>query len=318
MGGTGLDPLDVAVLTGGKSTERTISLQSGAAVATALRSRGHRVVCIDPADTNLSEYAWDGIDVVFIALHGTFGEDGRVQQVLEQAGVPFTGSNSTASRLAFSKSASKERFLQHGVPTPPYVLIHETDSPDRIHRHAQELGYPLVIKPDCQGSSFGVSCVLGPNDLADALARCFHFDAFGVMESAVDGTEWTVGILDEMILPPIQIVTNRSFFDYRAKYKDESTQYLFEFDVEDRTVEEIIDVASRACCSLQVQGLARVDLRLDKQMSPWVLEVNTIPGLTDHSLVPKAALRLGIDFGELCERTLTSCLRAASTRPQSP
>src|SRR6267154_225551 len=157
--------LQVAVLSGGPSAERVISLKSGAAVSRALAEIGHTVCEIDPAITNLVEFDWAGFDVAFIALHGKFGEDGQVQQILEDANVPYTGSGVSASRLAFSKSAAKERFVQHQVPTAPYVLIHESDTPHRIVQQANQLGYPLVVKPDTQGSSLGVSIVRAAQEL---------------------------------------------------------------------------------------------------------------------------------------------------------
>jgi D-alanine-D-alanine ligase len=308
------EPLTVIVLAGGKSAEREISLESGAAVADALASRGHRVSTIDPADTDITKQDWSETDAVFIALHGTFGEDGQVQQILEEARIPFTGSDSAASRLAFSKSASKERFAQRDVPTPAYVLIHESDDGTRIDRQARKVGYPLIVKPDAQGSSFGVSLVEEPGGLPRALTECFHYNTFGMLESAIAGSEWTVGFLDDLALPLIQIETGRTFFDFAAKYSDETTSYHFEFALPTNIIRSIEQAARDACQALGTRGLARVDLRLDRHNRPWVLEINTIPGLTAHSLVPKAAAQMGIDLGELCERTLVSCLSETAVR----
>ena len=307
----------IAVLSGGDSPERVISLESGAAVATALQRRGHQVTRIDPAEFDLTDYRWDDIDVAFLALHGHFGEDGQVQQILETAGIAYPGSDSAASRLAFSKSASKERFLQCGVPTPAYVLVHESDASERIREQAKRIGFPLVVKPDGQGSSLGVSIVHSADELPDALARCFYFDAFGILEAAVIGSEWTVGILDDVTLPPIQIETDRGFFDYAAKYEDEATRYLFDSAVPPDVKATIEETGRRACSSLGTQGLARVDIMLDSANRPWTLEINTIPGLTSHSLIPKAAARVGMELGVLCERTIESCLKVAAERPQS-
>jgi D-alanine-D-alanine ligase len=269
---------------------------------------------IDPRQVDLAHVHWSEFDVAFLALHGTFGEDGEIQALLEGWGVPYTGSNSETSRLAFSKSAAKERFLLSAVPTPAYVLIHESDDATRIERQAKKLGYPLVVKPDSQGSSLGVSIVRSPDELPRALTRCFHYDRFGILERFVDGTEWTVGLLDQMVLPPIQIETPRGFFDYEAKYADDATQYVFDSDVPPHAIAAIAEVGHRAAEVLGTQGMARVDIRLDKYLQPWVLEVNTIPGMTSHSLVPKAAARIGIEFGELCERTIQSCLVPAGSR----
>ncbi len=308
-------PLKIAVLLGGTSRERNISLESGEAVAKSLRDRGHEVSQIDPAHIDLNGLDWSNFDVAFLALHGTFGEDGHVQQILEMAGIPFTGSDSTASRLAFSKSAAKERFIQNGVPTAPYVLIHESDSAARIQQQALALGFPLVVKPDRQGSSLGITIVRSQEELPQALARCFHFDPFGLLEVAIEGTEWTLGIVDDRPLPLIQIETGRGFFDYEAKYEDDLTQYLFEFAFPTSVVKSIENAGRQAYTALGCRGLARVDLRMDQFHQPWVLEVNTIPGLTSHSLVPKAASRIGLSLGELCEQTILTCLNRQPPRP---
>jgi len=308
----------VALLAGGDSDERAVSLASGAAVQAALSSRGHLAIPLDPAEVDLFSVDWSQFDVAFLALHGRFGEDGQVQQLLEEAGIPYTGSDAAASRLAFSKSAAKERFLQFGVPTPPYVLIHYADDSARIERMVGLVGYPLVVKPDAQGSSLGVSIVRDPRELPAALKRCFEYDSFGVVEQAVVGTEWTVGLLDDLVLPPLRIETPRDFFDYQAKYHADDTRYHFDDESGGallRSSSSIADVAVDACRALGVTGLARVDLRVDRSGQPWLLEVNTIPGMTDHSLVPKAAAHAGIEFAELCERAVIACLRSRPRRP---
>jgi len=301
--------LRVALLCGGPSAEREISLKSGATVAQVLAELGHAVRVIDPALVDLSAFDWGPFDVAFIALHGKLGEDGQIQQILEDARLPYTGSGVAASRLAFSKSAAKERFAQHDVPTAPYILIHESDTAHRIQQQAGQIGYPLVVKPDTQGSSLGVSLVASLSDLPAALARCFQYDAFGLLERAIIGSEWTVGMIDNRPLPPIRIETDRAFFDYEAKYEDNGTHYEFEFDVPAEHVERIVQAARNACSALETSGLARVDLILDQSGRPQVLEVNTIPGLTDHSLVPKAAARCGMTLAELFQECLHSALR---------
>ncbi len=299
--------LRVAVLAGGDSDEREISLKSGMAVEAALSQRGHRVLHLDPAIVELSGIDWSQFDVAFIALHGRFGEDGQVQQILDEAGVNYTGSSAAASRLAFSKSAAKEKFLQSGVPTPAYALIHYTDDLERTQRKAADIGYPLVVKPDTQGSSLGISIVRQPEQLAAAIKLCFQFDGFGVLEAMVEGTEWTVGLIDTQTLPVIKIETDREFFDWQAKYDDDATRYIFDPNVSPDVIESIERTALNACLAIGTSGLARVDLRLDAQLQPWVLEVNTVPGFTDHSLLPKAAARMGTDFPTLCHQIVQSC-----------
>ncbi|QDV48144.1 D-alanine--D-alanine ligase family protein [Gimesia fumaroli] len=312
-----LPPLNIVVLAGGESAEREISLQSGETVSQVLSSRGHQVKTVDPSLVDLDEYDWSNCDVVFIALHGTYGEDGTIQSTLDRLGVPYSGCDAATSKLAFSKSASKERFIQHNVSTPSYVLIHESDNAQRIEQHARSMGYPLVVKPDAQGSSLGVSIVQTPEELPQALARCFHYDSFGILESAIKGTEWTVSVVDGQTLPLIQIQTPHEFFDYEAKYHEDSTQYLFEFELPTNVIQSIIKTGVNACEALGTTGIVRVDLLLDRFQQPWVLEVNTIPGFTDHSLVPKAAAKAGIDFGELCERALAECLTKAAQKPHN-
>lgn len=307
-------PWKIAVLLGGDSAEREISLASGAHVVETLRARGHHVSEIDPKFVNLTTYDWSEIDVAFLALHGKYGEDGHVQAILDLLGVPYTGSDAEASRIGISKSATKERLIQHHIPTANYVLIHESDSEERILAHAKSIGFPLVIKPDTQGSSLGVSIVNCASEMRQAITKCFELDSFGIIEAAIIGTEWTVGMLDELQLPAIQISTDRQFFTYEAKYQDDDTGYKFDYAVPHEVVRKIEQTAVQACRALGTRGLARVDIMLDKSLRPFVLEINTIPGLTDHSLVPKAAARMGWDFAELCERALFSCLKVSENR----
>ncbi|MDA0589648.1 MAG: D-alanine--D-alanine ligase [Planctomycetota bacterium] len=303
-----LSPLRVAVLLGGESAERKISLQSGRAVAEAISCQGHTVVSIDPAETDLATADWSGIDVAFLALHGTFGEDGGVQEILERLRVPFTGSDSVASRLAFSKVAAKKCFAEHGVPTPDAFLFSQTDSPGRIETWATDLGLPVVVKPDAQGSSIGVTIVREASQLADAVEQCLAVSETGLIEKAIEGSEWTLGVIDDVPLPLIQIRTDRSFFDFTAKYEDDGTGYHFDAEIDDATRSRIETAGLAACRALGTTGIARADVMLDADGHPWVLEVNTIPGMTDHSLVPKAAERIGLSLGELCDIVISRTL----------
>ena len=307
---TPLNPLRVAVLSGGDSAERSISLKSGAAVATALAERGHAVITIDPVETSLDTYNWSNVDVAFLALHGTFGEDGGVQQILEAHSVVFTGSDSEASRLAFSKSAAKERFTLTGISTPEYALVHKDDSPARIARQAASIGYPLVVKPDSQGSSLGVVIVNEESALAAAVAQSFVLDSFCLLERAIIGAEWTLGAIDDQPLPLIRIGTEHQFFDFEAKYNDDDTQYHFDESIPDEFRNQLIEIGIEACRALGTKGVARVDIMVDAAGQPWILEVNTIPGLTDHSLVPKAAAKIGLDMSRLCEVVLDRAIKA--------
>ncbi len=309
------NPLRVVVLQGGTSAEREISLKSGAAVSAALTGRGHLVRRTDPADAPLTSVDWPRFDAAFIALHGRFGEDGGVQALLDGWGVPYTGSDASASRLAFSKSASKERFAACHVPTPAYRLVHISDSLRHLRQAAKGLGYPLVMKPDASGSSLGVSFVNEPGQLQAAAERCFEQGSFGLLEQAVAGTEWTLAVVDGERLPLIRIEPRQTFYDFAAKYEDGETGYCLDPDVSPELMRTIEEVGAAACRAVGTRGIARADLRVDAALKPWVLEVNTIPGLTDHSLVPKAADRHGWSLGELCERAVRSCLRDRLSGP---
>ena len=305
----------ILVLAGGDSAEREISLQSGAAVAAACDSAGLRVERIDPALTDLTSFPWQPHDIVFNALHGGAGENGDIQLLLEAARVPYTGSGPATSQLAFSKSAAKLRLQQSGIPTPRFVLIHRSDSGGRLRQQAERIGFPLVVKPDQQGSSLGVGIVQDSSDLLSAAAECFRYGAFGLFEQAIPGTEWTLGVLDDNPLPLIKIETGNAFFDFDAKYEDDATDYQFNFDESPAVLNAITQAGLGACQAVGTISVARVDLRLDPQGNPFVLEVNTVPGLTDHSLAPKAAMQAGIPFPELCRRMLESAINRHAAAP---
>ncbi len=306
---------NIALLAGGDSDERSISLRSGQAVSQALQERGHFILPIDPAIVSLKGMDWNGFDAVFIALHGRFGEDGGVQTLLEESGIPYTGSSSQASRLAFDKRIAKQNFDRMQVPTPAWCELSPDESYDSLLMKAKELGWPVVIKPASQGSSLGVSIVRQPEQLQSAYERARHYDEALIMEAAIVGSEWTVGLHDDEILPPICIETDREFFDWVAKYEDDHTRYIFDKPLP-ATCRQKLETACRgAVHALGVTGISRVDLMLDSAGNPWVLEINTIPGLTDHSLVPKAAQQAGWTLGELCEDSIH---RAIQRRPRRP
>ncbi len=301
-------PLHVALLGGGRSAERAVSLDSAATVRAALEEVGHTVTPIDPAADRLVDVDWSPFDVAFLALHGTEGEDGQVQSLLECVRVPYTGSAPRESALAFSKSSAKTRFRRERVPTPHWKVLHEGDHASTIHLAAEAVGYPLVVKPDGQGSSLGVTIVEQPEQLSRALSNCFRFGSLGLIEAYVPGTEWTVGVLDDMSLPLVRIDAGRGFYDYAAKYERGDTRYELDVDLPTETQLAIFHAGVAPCRAVGTTGIARADVRLDEQGRPWVLEVNTIPGFTSHTLVPKPAARAGIEFAELCERALASAL----------
>lgn len=295
----------VAVLYGGSSAEREVSLESGQAVAAALAARGHLVALIDPVTRPVSHVDWSRFDSAFIALHGTYGEDGTVQSELDRLGVSYTGSDAATSALAFDKLQTKRRVHAAGVRTPAYVEIDHRQAGSTIEILADQLGYPLVVKPNAQGSSVGVTIVHSRDQLADAVPQCFAHGTRGLLETAVVGEEWTVGLVDQRCLPPIRITSARTFYDYQAKYEDNRTDYhVSDPDSSVPLVKNLQQLAQRACLAVGTSGIARVDFRLCVSGEPWFLEVNTVPGFTSHSLIPKAAAAEGIDLGELCERVL--------------
>jgi D-alanine-D-alanine ligase len=302
-------PLSIVVLLGGWSAEREVSLASGRAVINALRTRRHDVRELDPAQIDILTYPWVGVDAAFIALHGTFGEDGTVQSLLEDLRIPYTGSGPAASRLAMSKSASKQRFIAQGLLTPNYHTVNVNEATSSTKEKASLIGYPLVIKPNAQGSSIGVGIVQSEAQLADALHAAFLHDPLAILETFVPGRELTVAVVDRRPLPPIEVRPARSFFDYQAKYQDDLTAYIFDIDLPPAVIRGVESIAVSAVEALGCCGVARVDVRLDDHQQPWLLEVNTIPGFTDHSLVPKAAARAGLSFTELCEQLVTAKLQ---------
>ena len=308
----GPSPLRVALLAGGDSAEREISLASGRQVAAALESRGHAVDSFDPAEAPLRDIYWGRYDVCFIALHGGAGEDGRIQAELEDLVVPYTGSGPKASRRAMSKSVAKRQFERHGVPTPPAISFKTTDLFHDVSRRISPLGYPLVVKPDAQGSSLGVGVAADESELATRAIEASAYDSSLLAERWIDGREFTVALLGRRALPLLEICAPGRWFDYEAKYVSDAAEFRFETGLPEAKVDELQAVAVDAADSLETAGLSRVDLLVDQAGQGWVLEVNTVPGLTSHSLAPKAANRAGLDFASLCEWMLADGLRRFS------
>lgn len=300
--------LCVVVLAGGDSPERAVSLASGANVTRALREAGHHVRQLDPSLGALDAAQFDGVDACFIALHGGAGEDGRIAAQLERLNVPYTGSGPAAARLAMSKSASKERFFQAGVSTLPYVLFHGTDGFDEVSAKVDSLGWPVVVKPDAQGSSLGVSLAADNAELAVAVEEARRFDSFIIAERLAVGREFTVAVLNRQALPLLEIRTPAAFFDYKAKYHAATTQYEFDAGLSASVTSSLESLAVAAADCLDTRGMVRVDMILDACGRPWILEVNTVPGMTQHSLVPMAAARVGMDMATLCDRLIRECL----------
>lgn len=291
----------VAVLMGGPSAEREVSLKSGNAVLAALKRQGVDAHGMDADKSTLRQLEDGKFDRVFIALHGRWGEDGVIQGALEVLDMPYTGSGVLGSALAMDKLRSKYLWSASGVPTPEYVVL---ESATDLGRVAAKLGLPVFIKPVREGSSLGISKAKTENELKAAWEMAAKYDDKVIAERFIDGAELTCAIIGDRALPLIRIETDREFYDYEAKYILDSTRYLCPCGLPAAQEREIQDLARRAFETLACSGWGRVDFMLDKAGRAYTLEVNTVPGMTDHSLVPKAAKQAGLDFDELVLRIL--------------
>ncbi len=299
--------LNIAVMAGGPSAERAVSLRSGAAVAAALRSLGHAVNELDPQTAD-----WDlpaKTDVVFLALHGTYGEDGTVQNQLDRRGVPYTGCDAEASRLAFDKVLTKQCCLAAGVPTAKYLVVNSASAgfPDN-------LPLPLVVKPVRQGSSVGLQFVERPADWPAALAESLKFDSAVLVEEKIIGRETTVGILGGNVLPVVEVRPKAGSYDYQNKYTAGATEYFCPADFAAATTGRIQAAALGAFRAIGGRDYARVDVMVRPDGSPVVLEVNTLPGMTETSLLPKAAAAAGMNYARLCQRMVDLALARKTAR----
>ena len=291
----------VAVMFGGHSSEREVSLDTGAAVLKALQSKGVDAHAWDPAEKTMTEFAEAGFDRVWIALHGPGGEDGALQGLLQWLGVPYTGSGVMASALAMDKVRSKHLFRAVDIPTPDYAVVKTLDEASVA---AEQVGFPLIIKPSGQGSSVGMSKVFERNELNDAIEVALQYGDTVLLETCINGDEFTVAVLHGKALPSIRIVTPRVFYDYRAKYESDRTEYICRGTASDEEETVYAELAVAAFNELGCSGWGRVDFMTGADKQPLVLEVNTVPGMTSHSLVPMAANQDGIDFETLCWRIL--------------
>ena len=285
----------IGVLMGGLSSEREVSLETGKAVFQALQQKGLKVLAIDVNDKIASTLETQKIDLAFIALHGTYGEDGAVQGLLEYAKIPYTGSGLLASAVAFNKVLSKELFRFHGVPTPDFQVLNKAQG-GSIKR---TLGFPIVIKPSNEGSSIGVSIVKEESQWNVAVEKAFiHSDEI-IIEKFINGKLLAIGIYGNRPLPIVQIIPKTEFYNYEAKYTPGKTRYICPAELPSNTVKRCEEIAIKVCRVLKGRGLPRVDIILDPKGTPQVLEMNTIPGLTPTSLLPMAAKKAGIEFSDL-------------------
>jgi len=299
--------LNLTVMLGGPSAEREVSLRSGAAVARALRRLGHAVTELDPR-----ERPWrlpPATDLVVLALHGTYGEDGTVQTELETLGVPYTGCGPEASRVAFDKLLTKQRCLATGVPTPRHVVLDGSSSwPDGWQP-------PVVLKPLRQGSSVGLEFVDRREDFAPALERSLRHDCEVLLEERIPGLETTVAILDDEALPVVEVVPRAGGYDYTNKYTPDRTDYYCPARLSRATTARVQAAALGAYHAIGARDYARVDVMVTPDDQPRVLEVNTLPGMTELSLLPKAAAAAGLDFDSLCQRLVELAGRRRAKPP---
>lgn len=286
----------VAVLYGGKSAEREVSLKSGAAVIDALTTAGVDVVAIDVGDDLLDRLQNEKIDRAFIILHGRGGEDGSMQGLLECLGIPYTGSGILASALAMDKLRTKQVWQSLGIPTPRHAVL---ASEEDCLQASTELGFPLIVKPAHEGSSIGMAKVNSAQELVAAWQDAAKYDSQVLVEQWIHGPEFTIAVLRGQVLPPIALGTPHVFYDYDAKYIANDTQYRIPCGLDSVKEQELIDLTARACDAIGIEGWGRLDVMQDEQGRFWLLEVNTAPGMTDHSLVPMAARAAGLDFQQL-------------------
>ena len=285
----------VGVLMGGPSTERDISLKSGRAVVEALRAAGYDVVDIDLKDRELDLPT--GVEVVFVALHGEFGEDGQVQALLKERQIPYTGSGPAASRRSFDKLLSKRVFVEKGIPTPPFEILKRGQN--------RTLPLPVVVKPVRQGSSIGVHILFEESGWFGALNEALSYDGEVLVEAYIEGRELTVGVVGEQALPVIEIKAPNGFYNYQAKYTKGLTQYIVPAQIPPDRLAECHRLALLTFKALDCKDIGRVDFRMTPSGELFVLELNNIPGFTGTSLLPKAARAVGIEFPELCDRIVS-------------
>jgi D-alanine-D-alanine ligase len=294
--------LKIVVMLGGPGAERAVSLSSGAGVVKALRSLGHTVVELDPQTSD-----WilpPETDAVFLALHGTYGEDGTVQAQLEKLGVPYTGCDAEASRIAFDKVLTKQRCIAAGVPTAKFLVVESAKTP-------WPMGWqpPLVVKPVRQGSSVGLQFVERVSDWGHALSEALRYDSQLLVEEKIIGRETTVGILEGVALPVVEVCPKTGAYDYRNKYTAGCTEYFCPADFDAATTKRIQEAALGAFDAIGGGDYARVDVMVRVNGEPIVLEVNTLPGMTETSLLPKAAAAAELGYMELCQRMIDLALK---------
>jgi len=306
--------IKVAVLAGGIGSEREVSIQSGRSVSEALRQAGYEVVTADIRPDNLEILNDGSIDMFFPALHGQFGEDGRLQQILDDKSLLYVGSGPTASRLAFDKMASKKLFERAGVATPAAVEFGSDTDTSLLEEKLQDFADKYVVKPVRQGSSVGVSIVSTAQEALRVARETFSEFGDCMIEEFVPGAEVTVGILLDRALPVIEVRTQGGFYDYHAKYLDEKTEFLFDTITDTNVAANVSRAAIDSFDALGCRHFARIDFLLSDKKIAYALEANTIPGFTSHSLLPKAAAKAGLSMSDLCAKIVEAAYSSLAKR----
>ena len=303
--------LKIAVLRGGIGAEREVSLLTGANLADAIARAGLNVVQADITPDNMSILDDSTIDVFVLGLHGRFGEDGTLQQILEDRGLAFTGSGSKASRLAFDKHQSTAIWQQAGIRVPWHIRVDHSHTADSLTAELADVGEKFVIKPITQGSSVGVQVITGPKLAVAAGMDCLTTYGDCMIEQFIPGTEVTVGIVLDKTLPIIEVRSKADFYDYNAKYISDATEYLFDTITDPALIDTLNEIALNCYTTLGCRHISRVDMIITEDNTPYVLEINTLPGFTSHSLIPMAAVKSGLDVPVLCSQIIEAALTDA-------
>jgi D-alanine--D-alanine ligase len=300
----------IAVVMGGPSAEREVSLNTGNAILKALQEKGYHVVGIDLDPKRIaSQLQEEKIDIVFNAIHGKYGEDGALQGALDMLGIPYTGSGVLASAITMDKSISKRLFAAADLPTAPSEIYDQYSATfaEICEDIKQKFAFPLVVKAAEQGSSIGVYILSSADELAAAVSKAFSYCRHIVVEAFIDGSELTIAVMgnkEAHALPIIEIVPHSGRYDYHSKYTKGATEYIVPARLDNEVTQQLQQLAEKTYRLVGCRGIARVDFMMDKAQRPYILEVNTIPGMTATSLVPKAAAATGLAFGDLCEKLL--------------
>ena len=308
-----MKPANVAVLAGGLSLERDVSLRSGRRVAEALADRGHQVARLDLDDNLVTALAKGDFDIAYLALHGKAGEDGAIQSLLELLGVAYTGPDAVASLLAWDKAVAKGLFRREGLNTPDWMTlssdaIRDMGAAGALDRVVQRLGSPVVAKPSQGGAALGVRLVAAADEMAPALMAAFSYHDVVLLERFVDGTEVAVSIVAGEALPPVEVVPKTGRYDFSARYTHGATEYFSPARLPASVQDACIELSMKAWEVLDCRDVSRADLMVDADGTPWLLEFDTCPGMTETSLLPTAASARGWSFADVCERVLTSAL----------